>query len=79
MSIIRAGGIIMWFGNLRLIFAAPTFSEKVEAFGKVAVSVIALAFIAAAFSDVIPEVPEAYTVATGGTLGLLIGGAKFAA
>ena len=71
------GGMDMWFGNLRLIFFAETHEERLDALGKIIVSIVAFAFVAAAFSDVW-SFPEKWTVATGGLLGFLVGAAKLA-
>lgn len=73
-------GKIMWFGNLKLLYNAPSFSEKFDAFSKIIVSVLAVAFVAAAFSDIdiLSRFPEHVTVALGGLLGFVIGAAKFA-
>ena len=77
---INAWGRLMWFGNLRLLVGAPTNAERFDAFSKIFVSALAVAFVAAAFSDIdlLQAIPERVTVAVGGIVGFLLGAAKFA-
>lgn len=72
-------GRFMWFGNLAILAKGPTFTERFEAFSKITVSALAVAFVAAAFSDVdvLSQLPEKVTVAIGGLIGFIVGAFKF--
>lgn len=65
------------FKNMKDALCAPKRRDRHAAWGKMLISAAAVAFVAAAFSDVVPAVPEEITTLAGGCVGLLIGCAKF--
>ncbi|MEM6676544.1 MAG: hypothetical protein AAF675_01600 [Pseudomonadota bacterium] len=70
--------LIDMFHNFKALLRGATFEIKLKAAGNIITSALAVAFIAAAFSDYIPALPDEITALAGGTVGALIGGAKIA-
>lgn len=80
MLSLKNGTKMLWFANLRDLFEADDAVTRIDAFGKIVVSVIAVMMITAAFSDVnfLSWIPEAASISLSAVLGFIIGATKIA-